>query len=169
MQSLFQGARVPAAVLAAVLVGALLAGCANVVLPPLKTGWYDGSVVHYITTESSDPVVARAQGVTWAPRLAHSLLSDAARASGQRSALDKVYAVTNAVQPSVFASAPSPVGPTSNDTSYTPLWQMVTVQWRPGHKPRELRSQEQVLAAQQAGEVVLQVTDVVLNCPILQR
>jgi hypothetical protein len=169
MQSLFHGPRVPNAALAAVLVAGLLAGCASAVLPPLKTGWYDGGVVRYITTESSDPVVARAQGVTWAPRLAHSLLSGAARETGQRSALDKVYAITNAVQPSVFASAPSPVGPTSTDTSYTPLWQMVTVQWRPGHRPRELQSEEQVLAAQQAGEVVLQVTDVVLNCPILQR
>jgi hypothetical protein len=151
------------------LAGAMLAGCANTMLPPLKTGWYDGAVVRYITTETSDPAIARAQGITLAPRLANSLLSDAARAAGQRSVLDKVYAVTNAVQASVFASAPSPVGPNSQDAAYTPLWQMVTVQWQPGHPPRELRSEEDVLAAAQAGQVALQTTDVVLNCPILQR
>lgn len=83
--------------------------------------------------------------------------------------MDKVYAVTNFKQPSVFASAPRPLGPASKDLAYSPLWQMVKVTWQVGRAPRELRSEEAVLDAAEKGEVVLEPTPVVLNCPIVQR
>lgn len=77
--------------------------------------------------------------------------------------------MTNFEQASIFASAPSPVGPGSRDATYSPLWQMVKVTWQPGRSPRELRAEEAVLDAAERGEVVLEPTPVVLNCPIVQR
>ena len=77
--------------------------------------------------------------------------------------------MTNFQQPSIFASAPRPVGPASSDTAYSPLWQMVKVIWQPGRSPRELRAEEAVLDASETGDVRLEPTPVVLNCPIVQR
>ncbi len=141
---------------------------------PLLTGWFDGEEVLYVTTDVSDADVARAKDSNYAPRLAHTLPrggSDGTRAlrPGEPSAVDKVYAVTNHAQSSVFASAPSPMGHGNTFSTYSPLWQMVTVTWRAGQAPRTLKSEEEVLDAADKGAVTLAVTAVVLNCPIVHR
>jgi hypothetical protein len=155
---------------------ALLGGCAHspppagtgqVGLPVLK-GWFDGEAVLYITTDVSHADVAADKKANFSPRLAFAL-PEGPPQPGRRSSVDKVYAVVNFKQPSIFASAPGPVGPASVDTAYSPLWQMVKVRWQPGRSPRELRSEEQVLDAAERAEVVLEPTPVILNCPIVQR
>ena len=157
-------------------VAALMAGCAHpppttspshVGLPVLK-GWFDGEVVLYITTDVSHADVAADKKANFSPRLAFAI-PEGPPVPGRRSSVDKVYAVVGFKQPSIFASAPRPVGPASSDTAYSPLWQMVKVHWQPGRTPRELRSEEAVLAAEEKGDVALETTPVVLNCPIVQR
>lgn len=113
----------------------------------------------------SDAAVAKDKQANFAHRLATAL----PRAAGPASAVDKVYAVTNFKQASVFASAPQLMGHLSQDNAYRPLWRMVTVTWAAGSTPKTLTSEEQVLAAADAGAVRLGTTDVVLNCPIVQR
>ena len=155
---------------------AALTGCAHTPAPPAPSqvqlpvlqGWFDGEPVLYVTTDASHADVAADKGANFAPRLAHALPGGAPE-PGRRSSVDKVYAVTNFKQPSVFASAPRPVGAASTDTAYSPLWQMVKVTWQPGRAARELRAEEAVLAAAEKGDVVLEHTPVVLNCPIVQR
>ena len=133
---------------------------------PLSPGWFDGQAVFYITTEVSDAAVAREKGAIFTPRLADALPPPG---SGQRNPTDRVYAVMNFEQAPVFASAPLPVGPDNRDEAYTPLWQMVMVTWRAGAKPRALRSQEDVLVAEETRQLDLTVTRVVLNCAIVHR
>jgi hypothetical protein len=166
----------------ATLMAATLAGCAHQppklpvgpaqaqaqVSLPLLQGWIDGEAVQYITTDVSHADVAAAKGANFAPRLALALPVGPPQ-PGRRSAVDKVYAVANFEQPSVFASAPRPVGPASRDTAYSPLWQMVKVTWQLGHRPRELKAEEEVLEAAERGEVVLEPTPVILNCPVIAR
>lgn len=159
---------------------AVLAGCAVWPEPagsgpwplpmqmPVLPGWFDGQAVLYLTTDVSHAEVAAEKGANFAPRLALAL-PDGPPGRGRRSSVDKVYAVTNFQQPSIFASAPQPVGPASRDTTYSPLWQMVKVTWQAGHQARELRAEEAVLDAVDKGEVLLELTPVVLNCPIVQR
>ena len=166
----------PAALAFLLVVSAVIAGCASTRAPvassvvqlPLQQGWFDGEEVFYVTTDVSDAEVAAGKRANHVPRLADALRPEP-RQPGQRSAVDKVYAVTNFEQGSVFASAPGPVGALNRDTAYSPLWQMVTVTWIAGRTPRPLKSQEQVLAAADKGDVNLSLTTVVLNCPIVQR
>lgn len=134
---------------------------------PVLSGWFEGEEVFYITTDVSHADVAQAKGANFAPRLAWALPEG--RSAPGRSSVDKVYAVTNFKQASVFASAPFPMGSTSRDTAYSPLWQMVKVTWAAGAKPQVLRSEEDVLAAVERGAVALEATRVVLNCPIVHR
>jgi hypothetical protein len=154
----------------------VLAACAHTPAPPgpatvqlpVLQAWFEDELVLYITTDVSHADVAAAKGANFAPRLALALPGGPPQ-PGRRSSVDKVYAVTNFQQPSIFASAPRPVGPASQDVAYSPLWQMVKVRWQAGRAPRELRSEEAVLAAAEQGDVLLEPTPVVLNCPIVQR
>ena len=75
---------------------------------PVLQGWFDGEVVLYLTTDISHADVAAAKGANFAPRLAHALPGGPPQ-PGRPSSVDKVYAVTNFQQPSIFASAPRPV------------------------------------------------------------
>lgn len=134
---------------------------------PLLRGWFEGQVVFYITTDVSDAAVAQAKGANYAPRMGLAL---AARStSTQATSVDKVYAVTNFEQASVFASAPNPMGHLSRDAAYSPLWRMVKVTWKPGTYPRTLKSEEEVLDAVEKELVTTTATEVVLNCPIVHR
>ena len=135
---------------------------------PVLSGWFEGEEVFYITTDVSHADVAEAKGANFAPRLAYALPATRP-VPGQPSSLDKVYSVTNFQQASIFASAPFPMGSTSLDTAYSPLWQMVKVTWVAGRPPQTLKSEEAVLAAVDRGAVVLESTRVVLNCPIVHR
>lgn len=135
---------------------------------PLLEGWFEGEVVFYVVTDVSDVQVAKAKQANFVPLLAGALPRGNDRAA-QLSLVDKVYAVTNFEQGSVFASAPQPMGHLNRDTAYSPLWRMVTVTWAPGAAPKALTSEEQVLAAAEAGRVRIEATDVVLNCPIVHR
>jgi hypothetical protein len=124
--------------------------------------------VLYITTDVSHADVAEAKGANFAPRLADALPAGPP-APGSRSSVDKVYAVTNFQQASIFASAPYPMGSASRDTAYSPLWQMVKVTWAAGKTPQTRKSEERLLAAVESGAVTLEATSVVLNCPIVHR
>lgn len=135
---------------------------------PVLSGWFEGEEVFYVTTDVSHADVAEAKGANFAPRLADALPAGKPE-PGRRSTVDKVYAVTNFQQASVFASAPFPMGAASRDTAYSPLWQMVKVTWATGRTPQVLKSEEAVLAAAESGAVVLEPTRVVLNCPIVHR
>lgn len=149
-----------------------LAGCSHVpqtrvsgdVALKVKWAWVDGRKVEYITTDASDPEVARAQGVNHVPRLADALV----KVPGGKSLLERVYAFPGQEQAPVFQSAPLPAGPANADRAYSPLWRMVKVTWAPKATVRPLTSEEDILKAEDQGVVTVTVTNVVLNCPVLR-
>ncbi len=147
----------------------LLTGCASPFFDvgrgetvlPVSRAWVDGKVVEYITTDISDLTMARMMGANHVPSLAFAVRS----VPGQ-SLVERVYKFPNEEQISVFQSAPNPVGSENRDRSYSPLWRVVLVRWNALAPKRELRSEEELLAAEEAKEVSLEVTDIVVNCPI---
>jgi hypothetical protein len=152
------------------LLGALvLGGCAAIGTPtpvptvslPLNFAWMDARKVEYVTTDISDPAMAQALGVNLVPRLAQAIA-----APGRPSVVERVYKFADDSQISVFQSAPAPTGPTNADRSYSPLWRMVLVRWRTADAARELKSEEEILQAAEARELVLEVTHIVVNCPV---
>ncbi len=50
---------------------------------------------------------------------------------------------------------------------FNPLWQEVEITFNPGHTPRQLFSDTEVLAAAAAGEITLHVTDEVYRCSVV--
>jgi hypothetical protein len=122
--------------------------------------WYKGQPALYIQTDASDVSTAGRQGVNLVPRLANAI-------NAPGGAVDDIYKVANFKQGNIIPSAPIPAGPTNSDLNYTPLWQVTVVTWRPGTTPHILKSEEELFAARDAGLVVLQKTDIVLNCPVI--
>ncbi len=163
--------------LAAFALLGLTAGCSSSpqrvgpyeVTLPLLHGWFEGQEVLYVTTDVSHADVARSKGANFAPRLADALPRAGSPRPTLRTAVDKVYGITNFEQASVFASAPTPMGHLNRDGAYSPLWQLVKVTWADGASRRILKSEEDVLSAAEKGQVRAEPTDVVLNCPIVYR
>ena len=146
-------------VLAACASSPFVAGGTETALP-LSRAWFDGRKVEYITTDVSDAAMAQMLGVNHVPRLA-----DALPGQGRRSVVERVYKFAGGEQISVFQSAPSPTG-TTTTSAYSPLWRVVMVRPLRPAGGLELQSEEQVLAAAERGDVALEVTDIVINCPI---
>ena len=152
-----------------ILSASLLAGCASPLFDvgrtetvlPLSRAWIDGRVVEYVTTDISDSGMAKMMGANYVPRL-----SEALRSSPGKSIVERVYKFPKGEQISVFQSAPNPVGAENQDQSYSPLWRVVLVNWNIPAAARELKSEEAVLAAEEKKEISLEVTDIVVNCPV---
>jgi len=132
----------------------------HVIELPLIPGWYKGEKVAYIQTEASDPGVAAAQGVNYVPALASVLDATAVT-------YDDIYVVTNFAQANIIPSAPNPAGPKNTDPSYSPLWQVNKVTWANPAKAVTLKSEDEVLAAKNAGLVTVQKVHVIVNCPVI--
>ena len=155
----------------ALVVTAFLAGCSAPIqlshrteaVLPLNRAWMGGHVVEYVTTDISDPAMAKALGVNSVPRLA-----DAVSAAPGHSVLERVYKFPNNEQISVFQSAPAPAGPDNRDPNYSPLWRMVLVRWLRADAIHELKSEEELLAAADRGDLELKVTAIVVNCPVVR-
>lgn len=147
----------------------LLTGCASPLFDvgrtetvlPMSRAWIDGRIVEYVTTDISDAGMAKMMGANHVPRLAAALGS-----SPGKSLVERVYKFSQGKQISVFQSAPRPVGAGNQDRNYSPLWRVVMVHWKNPAQARELKSEEAVLAAEQKEEVSLEVTDIVVNCPV---
>jgi hypothetical protein len=133
---------------------------------PLQSAWHDDQRVFYISTDISDAAMAAMMGSNFAPRLADAVPS-VPRPPGERSALERVYKFSDDSQEAVFASVPSPVGPLSRDTAYSPLWQVFWVTWKSAKPLTVLKSEETILAAQERGEVEITRTGIVINCPVV--
>jgi hypothetical protein len=132
----------------------------------LHKAWFEGREVGYVTTDVSDADMARQMGANHAPRLA-AAAAPAGSPPGTRTATERVYKFAGGEQINIFPSAPQPIGPTSANRAYSPLWQVVLVRWAPGRTPQLLRSEEALLAAAERGDVALTVTPVVVNCPVV--
>jgi hypothetical protein len=79
-------------------------------------------------------------------------------------AVVKLYTVTNGVA-GQHNVTPDRIAP--GQTAYPPLWAIVKVTWKGGAKPRLLTSNAAIQRAAAAGQVVLQPTSLVVNCPIV--
>ena len=133
---------------------------------PLIDSWHEGKRAQYITTDASDAEVARKLNANFAPRLADAIPEGPQR-PGRRSALERIYGITNFDQPKILPSIPLPTGPDSRDNAYSPLWQLVEVTWNAGANIRELKSEEEVLEAVEKGFATLKVLPIVVNCPVI--
>ncbi|MFQ5940492.1 MAG: hypothetical protein ACE5KA_02180 [Nitrososphaerales archaeon] len=134
---------------------------------PLMKGYHNGEEVFFIATESSDKILTdlltekNDWKVVQAPLLSRS----------PESALSNVYMFINGggggqgtmgQQPDVFDNTPE------QTDDYSPLRKIIRVTWSDESKAKELKSVDEIMAAEAAGDVMLREDPIVLNYPMIK-
>ncbi len=149
-----------------VLLMALIAACApatgaeqiQTAALPVNRAFAEGKEIFFVHLEASDEGAAKQltdmmqSPVFYVPSLAKT----------PAEALANVYSFKNGVesQVSVFDNPPGTDG-------YTPLRQLNMVVWADGVQARELKSVADIMAAQDAGELAIKATGIVVNMPFV--
>lgn len=132
---------------------------------PLTKGYANGFEVFYISTEASDKGLAEHLTEFTGARVAYTPALQKAPVES----LANIYAFKNGIigsgplgfQPNVADSQPG-------DAKYSPLWKVNIVEWKSDVTPRELKSEDEVLDAAENGELTIEFTKLVVNCPFVQ-
>ena len=132
---------------------------------PLIKGYVKGHEVFYITTEASEKAVAdhltnlTGSRVVYAPTLKYA----------PADTLANIYEFKNGIkgtgpegfQPNVADSQPGDLG-------YSPVWRINLVEWKQGITARELKSDIDIIAARDKGELSINPANVIVNCPFVK-
>lgn len=139
---------------------------ANVpVILPLIKGYVKGHEVFYLTTEASEKAVAdhltnlTGSRVVYAPALKNA----------PADSLANIYQFKNGIngtgpegfQPNVADSQPG-------DPGYSPIWRINFVEWKQGVTPREVKSEIDIISAQDKGDLSIKLGNVIVNCPFVK-
>ncbi len=127
---------------------------ATTISQPVTYGYYDGHVDWMLSTDVSTKAAATAGHINYSAALL-------AQPAGKNPALYMISGPAAPNQPMVFSSEPG-------ETSYSPLWQEVTVKWKSGVTPVLLVKDDQINELAGKGELTVTPTPVVLNCPIVK-
>ncbi|MGH2765095.1 MAG: DUF7482 domain-containing protein [Actinomycetota bacterium] len=117
----------------------------------LHHGMFEGEDVYFIRTDTSDQGFAQAEGLVWAPKIAvlsaEGLTGDAYLMEGDPD------------QPAVLSSAPG-------QRDFTPAWRISRGTWK--GSPKELTSVAELKDAEEAGDLTVEHTDIVLNGAVVR-
>ncbi|MBP1608451.1 MAG: hypothetical protein H6Q04_686 [Acidobacteria bacterium] len=131
---------------------------------PAGLAYVDGQEIRFMHTEVSDPGVAE----VLTKMMDSPVLVVPALAQAPDALLATVYVFKNGVkgmgplgfQPDVFNNPPGSEG-------YSPLRKIVFITWKDESKARELKSLAEVVELEQAGELTLEASNVVVNMPFV--
>lgn len=126
---------------------------AKTITLPVTYGFYDGHVDTMLSTDVSNKAQATAIHINYSA----AMLTQAA---SKYPALYRFSGTAAAGQQQVFGSQP-------DEPDYSPLWQEITVTWKPGVTPVLLLKDDAVKEMASKGMVTLSPTPIVLNCPIV--
>lgn len=133
-------------------------------LAPLVLAFYEDEEIFFIHTEASDQDVAQLLTDMMGPQVV--VVPKLAGVSADL--LGVIYVFTNGVegmgpmgfQPDIFTAVPG-------DEVYTPLVEIHLVAWQDEATPRVLGTMAELQAAEDAGEVTIQSSGIVVNAPVL--
>lgn len=82
----------------------------------------------------------------------------------------KLYLFMNGVKgPNPFGFQPNVIDSVPGDPGYSPLWRVYAVTWSDTATPRELKSEEDILAAKDAGELTIEKAPLIKNSPVVAK
>jgi hypothetical protein len=132
---------------------------------PMMKGYQNGNEIFFIATDASDNQTAAAITnqtgfkVNVSPVLTKTPESD----------LNQAYGFTNGIPGTGPFGFQLPVVETKpGEQGYSPLWKLNLVEWNQNAIPKELKSVQEVMAAQQNGTLAVKKTDVIVNHPVIK-
>jgi hypothetical protein len=132
---------------------------------PMMKGYQNGQEIFFIATDASDNQTAAAiTNQTGFKVNISPVLSKA-----PESVLNQAYGFTNGIPGDGPFGFQLPVVATKpGDQRFSPLWKLNLVQWDQNITPKELKSAQEIMAAQQNGSLTIKKTDVVVNHPVIK-
>ena len=131
---------------------------------PAGKAYAEGKEIYFVHTETSNADVAEKlttmmkSPVLYVPSLANV----------PAESLANVYVFTNGVEgPGPFGFQADVFDNPPGTDGYTPLRRLNVATWADESKARELKSAKEVLDAEKAGEIVMDVTSEVINMPFV--
>ena len=132
---------------------------------PVSKGYVDGNVSYFISTDASEKNVVSSVSnstkfeVNYAPSLAN--ISESSRQQG--------YVFINGIKGEGTSGFQLPVASaTHGDDGYSPLFEINYVKWNDESNARVLKTADQVLEAQNKGELTITKSNIVINSPSVQ-
>ncbi|MGD1836709.1 MAG: DUF7482 domain-containing protein [Nitrososphaeraceae archaeon] len=132
---------------------------------PLIKGYVDGTEIYYIATDSSDLETAEkiteltGFKVNYAPILSKT----------PKEVAGQIFVFKNGIKgDGPFYSQISVLSGKPGDKNYSPLYHVNLVEWKDEHYAQELRSVDQILAAQEYGDLKIYETGIVVNKPAVK-
>lgn len=133
-------------------------------VPPLIGGFADGRPVEYLLTDVSDQ--KEAEGLSEATGFPVTFVPSLVDVPDE--ALANLYLFMNGVEgPNPFGFQANVLDTVPGDEGYSPLWRVQAVTWTDEAAATELRSEEDILAAEEAGELTVEETPLVKNSPVV--
>jgi hypothetical protein len=131
----------------------------------MMKGYQNGNEIFFIATDASDNQTAAAITnqtgfkVNVSPVLTKTPESD----------LNQAYGFTNGIPGAGPFGFQLPVVETKpGEQGYSPLWKLNLVEWNQNASPKELKSVQEIMAAQQNGTLAVKKTDVIVNHPVIK-
>jgi hypothetical protein len=129
---------------------------------PVSKGYVDGKIAYFIATDASEEQAVKSimnnTGFTinYAPILAQ--IPESQRGQG--------YLFLNGIKGEAPNGFQLPVAnAVPGDEDYSPIWESNFVKWNDNATAKELKSVEEVLSAQNSGELTVTETDIIVNSP----
>jgi hypothetical protein len=139
------------------------------VILPLQSGFARGGTALYITPEVGVDPSAGPNIVSTAQAVARGFNANFIPTNFQ--SLPGSQAVRNifvfSTQGNVLSATPIPPGPANTNANYSPLWQVNLVTWNSGSHVSLLTSTAEITAAQNAGEVTVTPTPIIVECSVI--
>ena len=133
---------------------------------PVSKGYVDGKIAYFVATDASDKKavesIANNTGyeINFAPILAQTPESE--RGHG--------YLFLNGINGEAPNGFQLPVAnAVPGDEDYSPIWESNFVTWNDNATARELKSVEEILAAQNNGELNIAETNIIVNSPAVNN
>lgn len=133
---------------------------------PVSKGYVDGKIAYFIATDASDKEavesIANNTGyqINFAPILAQTPESE--RGQG--------YLFLNGIKGEAPNGFQLPVAnAVPGDEDYSPIWESNFITWNDNATARELKSVEEILAAQNNGELNIAETNIIVNSPAVNN
>jgi hypothetical protein len=129
---------------------------------PVSKGYVDGKIAYFIATDASNEQAVKSimnnTGFTinYAPILAQ--IPESQRGQG--------YLFLNGIKGEAPNGFQLPVAnAVPGDEDYSPIWESNFVKWNDNATAKELKSVDEVLSAQNSGELTVTETDIIVNSP----
>jgi len=119
-----------------------------------------GETIYYIATDSSNPDIANALGVTYVEKTGAATLSGAS---------SDLWVFTNGIKGSgPMGFQASIAGSNVDDTQYSPLWRINTATWTAPGQVKFLTTAAEISMVASRGMLATEIAGFVVNCPFVE-